>query len=151
MTNPSPASDNTPKSKLPLIIVAVALAAWMLTLMGLTQVPRLTVVNQVQVRRAERMITGVVKNREQNEVEVNRVWFGKKPESTLIKVPNLNQVEGVDVEQGKAYLIPMWNDGRVVKVRKRSKLEDNRPAIYEDTEEMRSQVQAAIDRGLIRE
>lgn len=151
MTNPSPASDDTPKSKLPVIVVATALTAWMLTLMGFSQVPRLIVVNQTQVRRAERMITGLVTNVESGEVEVKKLWFGKEPESNSMAVPNLDQVEGVEVQQGKTYLMPMWNDGRIVKVRKRSELKDNRPAIYADTEEMRSQVQAAIDRGLIRD
>ncbi len=151
MTNPSPASDPESKSKLPLICAAIALVVWMGVLINLTGAPRLRVVNQVQVRRADRMITGLVTDRKKKLVEVKRLWFGKKPESNSITVPNLDDVEGVEVEEGQQYLIPMWSDGRIVKVRKRAKLEDNRPAVYPDNEEMRSQVENAIARGLIRE
>ncbi|MFK7820933.1 MAG: hypothetical protein AB8G99_19620 [Planctomycetaceae bacterium] len=148
MTDSSQPDAEPRKRKGLLICTAIALAAWMLILAGFTQVPKLVVVNHVQVRRADLMVTARVVDRDKKLVEITKVWSGKQPDESSINIVNLNEVA---VEAGKDYLMPLWNDGRIVKVQRRRKASENRPDVYADSEEMRAQVAEALAKGRIRE
>lgn len=152
MTNHSePAAENpgmTRPSRMALYVVAALLATWMIGLAGLTQVPFKVIVNQRQIRRADVLITGVVEDRTKKLVRVDKVWFGRAPETNPIKVANLDQVVTRD---GQPYLFPLWNDGRIVKVSKERVPDSGGPVVYSDNEEMRDQIVDALERGRIRE
>ncbi len=136
-----PGTDAKPRSRFLLVAIGVALASWMITLAFLTQVPFTVVVNQRQVRKADILITGVLKDAGSKQVRIEKVWFGKAPESGIIEVPN---IELVRPAAGTKYLIPLWRDGRIVNISKKFG-----PMVYPDTEEMREQVTAAMQRGRI--
>jgi hypothetical protein len=148
MTDQSQQDAAPRKSKLLFICTALALVVWMSILAGFTQVPRLIVVNQVQVRRADLVVTARVEDTQKKLVDITKVWSGKQPEQTSVEVPNLDEVS---VKVGEEYLIPLWNDGRIVKVQKRRDPTENQPDVYPNTEELREQVLEALAKGRIRE
>ena len=141
-----PNTGATPPSRFLLVVMGIILTSWMTMLAFLTQVPFTVVVNQRQVRRADLLITGVLKDAGSKQVRIEKVWFGKAPDSGVIEVPNIELVRPV---AGTNYLIPLWRDGRIVNVSKRGDLKSARPMVYLDTDEMRQQVSAAIQRGRI--
>ena len=112
----------------------------------LTQIPFTIVVNQRQVRKADVLVTGALKDAGSKQVRIEKVWFGKAPGSGVIDVPNIDLVRPA---AGTNYLIPLWRDGRIVNVSKKGDPGSGRPMVYPDTEEMRAQVTEAIQRGRI--
>jgi len=128
--------------------VLTIVIVWLSGLGVLTQWPEVPIVNQRQIRRADCVVIGVPTDVAKKRVEIRETVVGKKFDEPVIAVPNLDKVR---VVAGQEYVIPLWNDGRIVKVSNPNKKGSGRPVIYHNTDDVRQQVQQALTRGRIRE
>ncbi len=140
----TPTEMSKASSRLPAIIFAVALCSWMLFLAGLTQTSAPTVVNQRQVRRADLVVLAVLEA--PGEIRVKETLRGEAPESDVVEVSNLNLVS---MEEKTPYIVPLWRDGRIVKVSNPRDPDKGGPVIYPDSKDVRAQITDAMERGVI--
>lgn len=142
----TPTESLSSRSKLPVIVFGLALSAWMLFLATLTLTARPVVVNQRQVRRADLLVTATLAEPGKNQVHIKEVIRGTKPDADVADVPNLNLVR---MEKDTPYIVPLWRDGRIVKVSKLRDPASGRPMIYPDTPDVRQQIRDAMELGII--
>ena len=140
----TPTEMSKPSSRLPAIIFAVALCSWMLFLAGLTQTSAPVVVNQRQVRRADLVVLAVLAS--PGEIRIKETLRGEAPESDVVEVSNLNLVS---MEEETPYIVPLWRDGRIVKVSNPRDPDKGGPVIYPDSKDVRAQITDAMERGVI--
>lgn len=132
-----PTSPASPRSRTALILVAICLAGWMSWLCYLAMQGSEPVVNQRQIRRAPIVVTAKVVSIEKKLVEVEKTWVGE-PEGATLGVRNLDKVP---VVEGESYVMPLWADGRIVRISDPNVPGSGAPAVYPATDGVGQQVQ----------